>query len=191
LVVSPSGVTNISVKFISLDIISLIWFGCGLFIAGALEALLWKTPIFNYFNVPINQQLFGENKRWRGLITLPLTNLLSTYIMFIIEQGSQINTNNLITFADVNLWQYGLLTGLCFNLAELPNSFVKRRLKILPGDETNPVFFWVDHMDSPYGVLLLWWLYFGFPPHLIITGVAIAPLLFIAATWLRKKWHLK
>ena len=111
--------------------------------------------------------------------------------MLAVEIVLHFRVEGLILFSEVKVWEFGLLTGLFFNLAELPNSFIKRRLNIGPGEETNLLFFWIDHMDSPYGVLLLWWLYFNFPSHLIITGVAIAPLLFIAATWLRKKWRLK
>ncbi len=77
------------------------------------------------------------------------------------------------------------------NLSELPNSFIKRRLDIPPGDESSKVFYLIDHMDSTYGVLILWYLYFHFPFHLIITGIIVTPLLFMGATELRKKLGLK
>jgi hypothetical protein len=140
---------------------------------------------------PINSNLFGENKRWRGLISLPLTNVMSTWLFQLIERFIAAKNITFIFYSNFNFIEYGLLVGLIFNLAELPNSFVKRRLKIPPGDESNRLFFFIDHMDSTYGVLLLWWLYFKLPLHLILTGFIVAPVLFIGATWIRKKLGLK
>ncbi len=173
------------------DTFNLLWLGVGLFIAGVLEAFLWKTSLFGIFNKPIQSELFGENKRWRGLLSLPLTTAIAVFFLQLIEANLGLFPQNFVLFSKFNYLEYGLLVGFVFNLSELPNSFVKRRLKIPPGDESSKLFYFVDHMDSTYGVLLLWYLYFHFPGHLIITGLAIAPLLFMGATWLRKKLGLK
>ena len=177
--------------FLFQDTFNLIWLASGLFFAGILEAFIWKTSFFELFNKPIQAEVFGANKRWRGLISLPLTNVISVLLLQIIEINFRIIPENLISFSDFNYLEYGLLVGLIFNLSELPNSFIKRRLNIPPGDESSKFFFFVDHMDSTYGVLILWYLYFHFPLHLIVTGVVITPLLFMGATWLRKKLSLK
>lgn len=174
-----------------LDILNIIWLGCGLFLAGVLEAFLWQTPVFQYLNFPINTPLFGENKKWRGLISLPLTNTISTYFFQLFELFLVTDSTDLIYYSNFNFITYGMLVGFVFNLAELPNSFVKRRLNIPPGDESNPLFYFIDHLDSTCGVLILWWLFFRFPFHLIVTGFIVAPLLFMGATWLRQKLGLK
>jgi hypothetical protein len=173
------------------DIFNILWLGLGLFLAGVLEALLWKTRFFQYFNRPIHQKLLGSNKKWRGLISLPLANTISTYFFQYLEKSLSLKSNEFILFSNFNCLEYGLLVGFIFNLAELPNSFVKRRLKIPPGDESSRFFYCIDHLDSTYGVLLLWWLYFRFPFHLIATGAIAAPLLFMGATEIRKKLGLK
>jgi len=172
------------------DILKLIWIGLGLLLAGIIEGYLWKTKLFDYFNYPINKELFGENKRWRGLITLPLTNTISTFLFQLLEQKTFIG-NYVNLLSNYNFLEYGLLVGFVFNLSELPNSFIKRRLNIPPGDESNKIAFFIDHMDSPYGILLLYWFYFKFPFHFVAIGFAIAPVLFIIATWIRKKMGLK
>ena len=156
-----------------------------------LKYLFGKRVFFQLFNKPIQTELFGANKRWRGLISFPLTNVISVFLLQIMEINFPAISENLISFSDFNFLEYGLLVGLIFNLSELPNSFIKRRLNIPPGDESSKLFFFVDHMDSTYGVLILWYLYFHFPLHLIATGVVITPLLFMGATWLRKKLSLK
>ena len=173
------------------DTFNLLWLGLGLFIAGVLEAFLWKTSLFKLLDRPIQSDLFGANKRWRGLFSLPLTNAIAVIFLQLIEANLVPFPPNFVLFSNFNYLEYGLLVGFVFNLSELPNSLIKRRLKIPPGDESNKIFYFVDHMDSTYGVLLLWYFYFHFPRHLVVTGLAIAPLLFMGSTWLRKKLGLK
>lgn len=173
-----------------IDTLNLLWLAFALFIAGVIEAFLWKTPIFQLLNVPIQAQWFGANKKWRGLVSLPLAMLLSVYLLRWVE-SLLITPDNAILFSNFKLIEFGLLVGFVFNLAELPNSFIKRRLDIPPGDETNKLFYFIDHMDSTYGVLILWYFYFHFPLHFILTGLVVTPLLFMGATELRKKLGLK
>jgi len=176
---------------LTLDTLNLIWIASALFLAGVLEAFLWKTPPFERLNFPIQRDWFGANKRWRGLVSLPLTFLVSVILFQQIEEIWDINANFAIHFRDFNGIQFGMLSGFVFNLSELPNSFVKRRLQIPPGDESNPIFYVVDHIDSTYGLLILWYFYFQFPAHFIGVGLAVTPLLFMGATALRKRLGLK
>jgi hypothetical protein len=178
-------------QFFISDTLNLLWLALGLFIAGVIEAFLWKTSIFQLLNVPVQTAWFGANKKWRGLISLPLAMLISVYLLHLLEIYLPFFPKTAILFSNFNLIEFGLLVGLIFNLSELPNSFIKRRLDIPPGDESNKIFYFVDHMDSTYGVLILWYFYFHFPLHFILTGLVVTPLLFMAATELRKKLGLK
>lgn len=179
-------------QIVLVDTINLIWLALGLFLAGTLEAFLWKAPWFQIFNQPIQENWFGANKKWRGLISLPLTHTLSVFLFQLLEKPllTQLPTD-IILFSNFNALEYGLFVGFIFNLSELPNSFIKRRLQIPPGDESNPIFYVVDHIDSTYGALILWYFYFHFPVHLILTGLIVTPLLFMGATSLRKQLGLK
>lgn len=173
------------------DTLNLLWLALSFFLAGVLEAFLWKTLPFQMLNIPIQTQLFGANKRWRGLVSLPFAMVISVYFLSLAETFVPTLDQQLISFSSFNLVKFGLLVGFIFNLSELPNSFVKRRLKIPPGDENSKIFYFVDHMDSTYGVLILWYFYFHFPLHFIATGLIVTPLLFMGATELRKKLGLK
>ncbi len=173
------------------DTLNIFWLLLGLFMAGLLEASLWKTPVFERFNHPIQTAWFGPNKRWRGLISLPLTAVVATFTFQMLEHRIPSFPQGWIGFSGFNGFEYGLLTGFICNLAELPNSFLKRRLNIPAGDESNALWFVVDHLDSTLGLLLLWGLYFEFPGHLIVTGVVVSPILFMLATWVRKGLKLK
>lgn len=173
------------------DTINVLWLALSLFLAGVLEAFLWKTSFFQLLNYPIQTQWFGANKKWRGLVSLPLTMLVSVYLLSLVESLVPALTQLTISFTNFNVLEFGLLVGFIFNLSELPNSFVKRRLNIPPGDESSKLFYLIDHLDSTYGVLILWYYYFHFPLHFILTGLIITPLLFMGATELRKKLGLK
>ena len=175
--------------FIS-DTLNLLWLAISLFIAGIIEAFLWKTPTFQLLNIPIQERWFGTNKKWRGLVSLPIAMVASVYLLKLVEMSISLPPSA-ISFSDFNLIEFGLLVGFIFNLSELPNSWFKRRLDIPPGDESSKLFYLIDHMDSTYGVLILWYLYFDFPLHFIVTGLLITPRLFMGATELRKKLGLK
>ena len=177
-------------QFLIPDTLNLLWLALSLFIAGVIEAFLWKTSIFQWFNIPIKAEWFGVNKKWRGLISLPIAMVISVYLLRTIENFVAFPQNTIL-FSNFNLLEFGLLVGFVFNLSELPNSFIKRRLDIPPGDESSKIFYVIDHMDSTYGVLILWYFYFHFPLHFIITGLIVTPLLFMGATELRKKLGLK
>lgn len=177
--------------FFVADTLNLLWLALSLFIAGVIEAFLWNTSPFQALNVPIQTAWFGANKKWRGLISLPIAMLISVYLLSLLERLIPALSRQEISFSNFNLIEFGLLVGFIFNLAELPNSFIKRRLDIPPGDENNQLFYFIDHMDSTYGVLILWYFYFHFPLHFIVTGLIVTPLLFMGATELRKKLGLK
>lgn len=179
------------IQFFIPDTLNLLWLAIGLFIAGVIEAFLWKTSVFQLLNIPIQTQWFGANKKWRGLVSLPLAMVASVSLLQLLEKLLPRLSQDVILFSNFNLLEFGILVGLIFNLSELPNSFVKRRLDIPPGDESSKIFYFIDHMDSTYGVLLLWYFYFHFPLHFILTGLIVTPLLFMGATELRKKLGLK
>lgn len=117
-----------------------------------LFSFLYK-PIdnnFNYKNIP----LLGKSKTWRGLVMVPiLSSIGSLIISYFIP--IQINLPPLLV---------GLLLGLGYSIAELPNSFIKRRLKIKSGEKTYNkffnLFFILDQIDSVTGsVLVLLFIY--------------------------------
>ncbi|MEO0373729.1 MAG: CDP-archaeol synthase [Cyanobacteria bacterium P01_A01_bin.17] len=172
------------------DSFNLIWLLLGLFAAGILEAYLWQTSLLEWANHPIQREWFGENKRWRGLLSLPLTHLLTTFCFQSLEHYGPV-PETWISFTDVDTWAYGLLVGFICNLAELPNSFIKRRLQVPAGGQSGPLFFILDHIDSSTGIVMLWWLCFHFPLHLVVTGFLLSPLLFVGATFIRIRLGLK
>lgn len=128
------------------------------------------------------KRILGDNKTFRGLALMPLAAGASFWFL-----GSFRET--LPSWLEAGLWPFepawyaktGLICGLAFMLAELPNSFVKRQLGITPGSQakgriTSRVFFVIDRMDSIAGVIVALGLLTPFSLRAAFWIVVIAPL---------------
>jgi len=177
-------------------------------LAGLVHSAWLHSPHSHRFASPIDggktyrgQPVFGKNKTWRGLMVMPLAGA------FFFAALAALRDSLPSWYAD-GLWHLpvstyawlGLISGLSFMLAELPNSFLKRRLSIPPGGTgQQPMLkllcFVFDRVDSVLGVLLalsvcvpmtlyawLWALIFGAAAHggfsvlLYVLGVKARPL---------------
>ena len=107
------------------------------------------------------KRLFGPNKTWRGLMVMPLAAALGF--------GFAAHFRDLLPrwLAD-GIWLRppselalaGLLCGLAFMLAELPNSLLKRQLGVEPGAQARQPLLracclLLDRVDSTVGALLV------------------------------------
>ena len=136
--------------------------------AGAAHVYWLRTPFSRRFAWPVDgglrfrgQRLFGDNKRVCGFMVLPPAAGVTFMIL-----GGVLNLFPEVVVQGLwplSPWQYaglGLLCGLAFMLAELPNSFFKRQLGIAPGQSPErsllrPLTLIVDRYDSVLGVLLV------------------------------------
>jgi hypothetical protein len=98
------------------------------------------------------QRLFGDNKTWRGIVAVALGSALGFLLLGIPSRASAL--------------PFGLAVGAAAMLAELPNSFVKRRMAIAPGRQADGVrgafFQLLDQVDVVVGAWLA--LAFVVPP---------------------------
>ena len=109
-----------------------------------------KYPIDDYIVLRDNQRLFGDNKTIIGFISMII---LTTIIQILC--GNIYRAINLDTYSD---W-IGSLIGTAYMLLELPNSFIKRRLKIPDGKTAEgirgTIFLIYDQIDSLIGVFIV------------------------------------
>lgn len=112
--------------------------------AGILNMIWCKSKILKKFESPIDggknfvdgKRIFGNNKTWKGLIGYVFFNILTAVCwgaicnIFKIEKYNflYVNHNNTIIFNII----VGLTMGFAYSLFELPNSFLKRRIGIMP-----------------------------------------------------------
>lgn len=130
-----------------------------LIVSGVLHMIIVKKDILSYFKKPIHPRWFGVNKTWRGFIVMPLATWPGVVVAQKLEGLLDINTPLLSYQSSFPL---ALALGLAYCLAELPNSFLKRRMRIKEGQtsERFKIFFiGLDLTDSAFGCLLVYrWL---------------------------------
>lgn len=118
--------------------------------------IIVKSDILVYLKKPISTKFFGQNKTYRGFVVMPILTILP-FLAF-----QYLGFYNLDWFPIRNQPIFiGTTLGLAYVLAELPNSFMKRKLKIAPGKlpESNKVIFAIiDQADSVVGCLIVYYL---------------------------------
>lgn len=103
--------------------------------------------------------IFGPNKTLRGVLAVVIGNTLVLGLQSTaLHYAPAIRRVELFDYGMVNGWLVGLAVGTLAALAELPNSFLKRRLNIPAGQSgpgaTGALFYFVDQVDILVGVWL-------------------------------------
>jgi len=96
--------------------------------------------------------LLGSNKTWRGFVVMPA----ATAITIAGQQALAVRSRRLAALAPLArgappAWIVGAICGAAYVVAELPNSFLKRRLGIAPGasgSRARAAQYGVDQLDS-------------------------------------------
>ena len=121
-----------------------------LILANVLHMLIVKYNLMPFSNKALSFKYLGGNKTWRGLILVPILN--SIFLMIF---------NNLLNLQIPNAASLGLILGLAYVAFELPNSYLKRKRGIKPGETSankNYFFMILDKTDSALGVALVYFL---------------------------------
>ncbi len=119
------------------------WLQVPVVVGGVLHMLVVTKNWLPALAVPVQRRWFGANKTVRGFVMMPLLSALG---------------GMLVSFNLEGVW-LGALVGLAYVLAELPNSFLKRRLGVAPGQlplRFRRAFLLLDQLDSALGVALLY-----------------------------------
>jgi CDP-diacylglycerol--serine O-phosphatidyltransferase len=117
-----------------------------LIFTGSLHMVVVKKHYLEALNIPIWKDGFGENKTWRGFVFVPLLN---GWFSMVLAPALYDQPSN-------HFWM-GYALGICYLIAELPNSYLKRKAGIKPGGHANSnklFFFALDKTDSALGVTL-------------------------------------
>lgn len=160
---------------------------------GAISNMVFvKFPCCGVLNVPMDKgkvlsdgkRLLGDNKTWKGFFgMITLTSFWFVVVSIFTRNFIWVQKIALLPYSTYNTpfteLMYGAIWGLGYVLAELPNSFIKRRLNISPGKNAKgflgKLFIFVDQSDSVVGCLLFM-LFFYIPTIIDIL------LIFVIAT---------
>jgi hypothetical protein len=123
--------------------------------------------------------LFGHSKTWRGPVTVAAGAAAAFAMQRHLLHGLPLFASlELVDYAALPGWWFGALAGAVAELAELPNSFVKRQRGVAPGGTARGapgvVFFLWDQLD----VLSGFWLALSFvvaptPLRLAVSAVVV------------------
>jgi hypothetical protein len=145
---------------------------CGLFLilafvlAGLPHSLWMNNRLSQTLAIPLDggrmfrgRPILGENKTLRGFIVMiPAAALAFAAVAALISLPQGVPPATLWQLTPAGYAALGAWAGFGFMVGELPNSFVKRQLGILPGQApasglTRAICFTIDHIDSIVGML--------------------------------------
>jgi CDP-archaeol synthase len=141
-----------------------LWAVFPILVSGALHMLVVKDDLFHALARPIHNRWFGRSKTWRGAVVMPVFSVVGVYALellfgFALPSGT-------FDFHRVTGIQLGLALGVAFILAELPNSYLKRRMNIAPGERSpryRLAFTLGDQLDSVFACGLVYVIALGMP----------------------------
>lgn len=122
-------------------------------LANSFHMVFVKWDLLASFKIPLSVRLFGQNKTLRGFILLPLLSALFALLGNLLF-GPFLTSNTHVVF-------FGLGLGIVYLLAELPNSYVKRKLNIPNGGHSEKykvLQIIIDRADSLVGIFLYYYL---------------------------------
>lgn len=146
---------------------TLIVFFLPVILGGIANMVFMKLPVMRWARVPMDggriladgRRLLGDNKSWKGFAGMVVLTTVFSWLQELLAAAvPALQTSQVTGVEGPGIWLLGPLMGFGYALAELPNSFVKRRLAIPPGGNVSgPVGLtcaFVDQADSVVGVLL-------------------------------------
>ncbi len=170
------------------------WLAGPVIVAGILHMAVVKKDLFKRLRRPIDggrryrgEFLFGPNKTWRGFFVMTLLAGLLGLLQGALFGGFALSSG--LAYMDfrpagsvpAGYLVLNLFLGAAYILAELPNSFVKRRLRIPAGKAAKgglgKLFVVIDQADSVVLPLLAAGLLFPLGWTLVIAGIAALTLL--------------
>lgn len=145
-----------------------------------------KVNALSFLAIPLNEKLFGANKTWRGFAVMPLCGVLGLVLtqQLLLLQSDFVVLNLPLT----QTLLLGLFLGFAYVLFELPNSYLKRKFGIKPGQlakdrSQRRLFFVLDHVDSLIGCVLVYFIFLGFRSDILFC-VLIAPSVHVSVNLL-------
>jgi CDP-diglyceride synthetase len=156
-----------------------------LVVSGGLHMAVVKLDLLSGLKVPIARRWFGANKTWRGVVVMSVATVFGVWLTASVWPDQ---------FQAWSATTLGVLLGLGYVAAELPNSFIKRRLGIEPGKRPAQHRLWftlADQADSAIGCALVyaWTLRLSAATLLIL--VALGPAIHLVVNYTLYLMHLR
>ncbi len=142
---------------------------------GVAHMVIVKRNLFPRLNIPISPRWLGQNKTYRGLICVPLLTAVGAVATRSLA-GHSVPQDLRLQWPFVG---HGLIVGFLYILGEIPNSYLKRRLKVYPGQLPSGVTYWGFRFLDTFDSFLPITLYYGWIFRFTVGQNCIALALFI------------
>jgi hypothetical protein len=135
-------------------------------LAGVVHSVVIGRDLLPWLRKPLDfgarlhgEPLLGSNKTFRGPLVMSAASAVCASALALVWGPEQYPRGLTFLSRPGPAFRFGLVVGVGYSLAELPNSFVKRRLRIPAGERPQGVgksiTYLVDQMDSVAGIVLL------------------------------------
>ena len=123
--------------------------------AGIVHSIVIKRDLLRALARPLDggRGLLGANKTWRGVFVM----VVGSTVFVALQSSIDVDALALVDYREPLVVLLGPALGAGYSLAELPNSFVKRRLGVAPGCRARrlePLQYVADQGDSVVGATL-------------------------------------
>jgi ABC-type Fe3+-siderophore transport system permease subunit len=163
-------------------------------ISGLFFIYSMKKGWLQIFNKPIDfgfkvgkAELFGPNKKWRGVVCYVLGGTFVTYLLHL-AQPSQTWIAELFVNDPFVL---GISSCSAYVAGELINSFIKRRLNIAPGTKGGFIQRFFDNTDGALAMGVVFIFIYKTPMDLLLIAWAISYFVHASTDVLMRNWKLK
>ncbi len=120
------------------------------------------------------EPLLGANKTFRGPLVMAAVSAVGAWALAHVWEPYQYPRGFGFLARPGPAFRFGLLSGVGYSLAELPNSFVKRRFHIPAGDRPQgggkALTYLIDQIDSVAGIVLLLRVVYA-PPRSVLAAI--------------------
>jgi dolichol kinase len=186
LVLPPLAALLIGVSVTPMLVAQALYLTAPVVIAGVVHGFVIRKRLLPGLVRPLDggrtfrgRPVFGRNKTWRGLVVMSLVSTLIVLTQRLLSFHDAFRSVSVVDYRAASTFALGLALGLGYSLAELPNSFLKRRLGIEPGRRARrrgALQYVVDQGDSAAGVVLALLLFVSDPSILVcvfVCGLAL------------------
>jgi hypothetical protein len=173
-------------------ILQLLIFAIPVIFAAVLHMIAVKMNWLPGLKIPIDlgksyrgHRIFGDSKTFRGVILMMVFAIPGVYLLqYLCQTFPAVNELNKLNFNQYSPVLLGILSGLGYTLAELPNSFFKRRAGIEEGKRGTKLNIIIDQVDSVAGCLLILYPFSDINLGFILFGTVFYLLLHMAINYL-------
>jgi CDP-diacylglycerol--serine O-phosphatidyltransferase len=153
-----------------------------LIVSGSIHMAFVRRGWLGALARPIHARWFGENKTWRGVVVMMLASIPGVAAAQALE--GLITAPLTTSLRSAGALGLGACLGLGYVLAELPNSYVKRRMGIRPGmlpPRHAALFVFVDQADSAIGCAVAYALWLRVPAATLLLACLLGPVVHLIA----------